>query len=143
MSSLLDEAIKVGKELEGSEGRLAALKASIDQAEGALKARQQELAQVERDVAQRVKAAQATWAQQRRDQADTLTKREADVATAEAALKTFPAQAQALADRERACDKRESEANTQWQKAKQAELDWQERNKELDEKAAAINRLKA
>ena len=139
--SLLDEAIKVGKELEGSEGRLAALQKAIAETETVLKTRQQEVATVERESAQRIKSEQAAWEHDRREQADALSKREADVATAEAALKTFPAQAEALTVREQTCEKREAEAESQWQKAKQAESDWQERNKELDAKAEAINKL--
>lgn len=142
MSSLLDQAIKVGQELEGSEQRKAALTKQIAEIEDTLKARQQELAKLERESAQRIKAEQTTWEQTQRDQEVLLKNREADIEAQEAALKDFPDQAQALKDREAAVAKAEAHAATQWQKAKQAELDWQARNAELDAKAAAINQLK-
>ena len=71
-SSLLDEAIKVGKELEGSSGRLASLHAQIAQAEETLKARQQELSKVEHESGQRLKGAETAWENRRRTEEEAL-----------------------------------------------------------------------
>jgi len=141
MSSLLDQAIKVGQELEGHEQRMAAIKKVIAETEETLKVRQQELSKLERDSAQRIKAEQTTWEQVKRDQERILAEREADVQTQAAALKDFPAQAQALKDREAAVAKQEEAMMAQWVKAKEAETFWHTRNAELDAKAEAINKL--
>ena len=141
MSSLLDQAIKVGQELEGHEQRMGVLKKAIAETEETLKTRQQELAKLERESAKRVQAEQTTWTQVKRDQERVLAEREADVQTKEAALKDFPAQAQALKEQEAAVTKREEAATSQWAKAKEAETFWHTRNAELDAKAEAINKL--
>jgi len=98
------------------------------------------LAKLERESSQRIKAEQTTWEQTKREQEATLKQREDDVVSKEQALKSFPAQAQVLTDREAVVTKRETE-EAQWQRAKQAEIDWHERDKELDAKAEAINKM--
>lgn len=141
--NLLDQIIKSEKELEGKNCRLAALDQSIADAETTLRARHQELTQLERTSSQRIKSEQTTWDRQQRDDTKALLIRLADVQARETALKDFPQQAEALELRERTVGKREKEATAQWQQAKQAELDWQERDKELDAKAAAIEERKS
>ena len=74
MPSLLDQAIQVGKQLDESDQRLAAVKAQITQAEETLKSLQQETAKLERDSTQRVNREQTTWAQTGRDQEAVLTR---------------------------------------------------------------------
>ena len=143
MPSLLDQAIEVGKQLEGSDQRLTALKTEIAQTEEVLNTRQQELAKLERESAQRIKAEQTTWEQTHRDQAAALKQREDDVTSKESALASFPDQVEALTLREQAVLKREAEAEATWQRAKQAEIDWHVRDAELEAKAADINKLKA
>lgn len=142
MPSLLDQAIEVGKQLEGADRRMAAIQVQITAAEETLKARQGELSKAERDSVQHIKSEQAAWDQAFAQQIAALKQREDDVKVKEAALATFPKVEEALKAREAAVVKREAEATTQWQKAKQAELDWQERDKELDAKAAAINAMR-
>ena len=139
--SLLDDAIKVGKELEGSEQRKTALKQDITNLESVLAARQQELAKLEREATQRVQAEQTTWEHTRRLQAEALSVREADVTTREAAMQHFPAESAALAQREQAVTKQKADVEAALQRARQLELDWIARNGELDAKAAALNQM--
>ncbi len=141
--SLLDEAIKVGKQIEGKNQRLASLNKAIADAEKVLGERQRELIKMERESAQMIKAEQTTWDNARRDQQVDLSHRENDVSVRESALKSFPSRVKALDDRDVAVDKREKDAEILWQNAKQAEIDWHTRNIELDAKAADINKMKA
>lgn len=139
MPSLLDQAIEVGKQLEGSDQRLAAVKTQIAQAEATLSARQQELTVLERETAQRMHSQSTEWEHTRRVQLDDLTQRRLDIEAKEAALKLFPIEAEKLRMREDAVKQRETDAESTWQRAKEAELTWTRRQAELDARAVEIN----
>lgn len=143
MATLLDQAIKIGQELEQSDQRLASARQRLEETEKALAARQQELAVTERDFQRRLQSEQTAWSQTKREQETDIARRLADVESREAALKALPDQLEQLRQAEEAVTKREAEALSQWQKAKEAEAHWLEREKELDAKAEAINQLAA
>ena len=141
MASLLDQAIEMGKSVQLGEQLLSSLKGQIEQAETTLAERVKECSRLERESSQRISNEQTQWEQTKRQQETQVHQREQVVEARETAMKEFPVQHDALAKREGAVAKREADVTVQWQQAKQAELDWQERNKELDAKAAAINQL--
>ena len=86
MPSLLDEAIKVGQELESSEARKRSLQSQIDQKEKELKARTQEAEQQGRAILQFAKDEAAKFLQEAERLRNTSLQKLTDVEKREAAV---------------------------------------------------------